>query len=451
MRWEGDPAFRWYKWDNDLKKNIRVTCSDLGFDGGDRTKAKTVEAANRWWLARQKSNSPHHEDFRYWVDEFRKRAAWWRFQQDLSLASKLDDIASKVESYIGIWPDSELAKIVKSVADVGENWGEKHYVKEQAGQPQPPAEKTVEFNLERWLGLKLGEVNSGKRSLAGYDNLRRWMGEFKSFVGATSDVMVIDAARWDSFYGHISGKLSGDSPAWSQSYARDVLVAARSWIVWLSKQAMIPRPLNIEDHKVVVDDPETIVTYTPQEIKTTLEKAPGQLKLHLLLMLNCGHTQQDISDLLRTQIDLKEGTISRKRSKTRGKKKVPTVTYKLWKTTLEELKKWVAECKDEEFALSTKNGKRWVRRRFKDDGTFTKTDSIVSNFRHVRATTGIQKSLKVFRSTSGNLIADSPHRAMRTLFLGQSNILVADRRYANAPNKLLSKAIDWLGKQYGLN
>jgi hypothetical protein len=39
------------------------------------------------------------------------------------------------------------------------------------------------------------------------------------------------------------------------------------------------------------------------------------LTLHLLLMANCGFTQQDVSDLSQDEVDWQLGTITRKRSK----------------------------------------------------------------------------------------------------------------------------------------
>jgi hypothetical protein len=66
--------------------------------------------------------------------------------------------------------------------------------------------------------------------------------------------------------------------------------------------------------------------------------ASDRTKLYILLMLNCGMTQQDISDLLVTEVDWAAGAITRKRSKSADHKGVPTVKYALCPETLRLLR-----------------------------------------------------------------------------------------------------------------
>ena len=83
---------------------------------------------------------------------------------------------------------------------------------------------------------------------------------------------------------------------------------------------------------------KAVETFTDGEIKKLLAKATGQLKLHILLMLNCGYRSTDISDLRDDQVDWTEGRIKRKRSKTENHEDVPEVDYKLWPETFSLLK-----------------------------------------------------------------------------------------------------------------
>ena len=76
------------------------------------------------------------------------------------------------------------------------------------------------------------------------------------------------------------------------------------------------------------------------EVQTLIEAAPGQLKLHLLLMLNCGFTQQDVADLGQEEVDWLAGMISRRRSKTGDHVTVPMVSYRLWPETFELLRRF---------------------------------------------------------------------------------------------------------------
>ena len=61
------------------------------------------------------------------------------------------------------------------------------------------------------------------------------------------------------------------------------------------------------------------------EVPKLIDEAPGQLKLHLLLMANTGMTQTDISDLHPSEVDWERGRVTRKRSKTEDRASVPTV------------------------------------------------------------------------------------------------------------------------------
>lgn len=69
-----------------------------------------------------------------------------------------------------------------------------------------------------------------------------------------------------------------------------------------------------------------------------LQAAVDRTKLYILLMLNCGMTQKDISDLRVEEVDWQEGRIIRKRSKTSKHENVPTVSYLLWQETFRLLR-----------------------------------------------------------------------------------------------------------------
>jgi len=96
-----------------------------------------------------------------------------------------------------------------------------------------------------------------------------------------------------------------------------------------------------------------------REVKEIIEKARGQTKLHILLMLNCGMTQQDLSDLRPEEIDWSAGTITRRRSKTQHNEHTPIVCYRLWRETWTLLQQHGNRTRGH--ALLTTTGKAWVR------------------------------------------------------------------------------------------
>ena len=115
------------------------------------------------------------------------------------------------------------------------------------------------------------------------------------------------------------------------------------------------------------------VFFTNEEIEALLGKAKGQTGLHLLLMLNCGFTQKDISDLHPDEVRLDEGRIVRRRSKGRRYATVPIVSYKLWPVSLRLLGEHRSS--DPKRFLVTKSGRPWVDKEDKD------TDSIRTQFK----------------------------------------------------------------------
>jgi integrase len=56
--------------------------------------------------------------------------------------------------------------------------------------------------------------------------------------------------------------------------------------------------------------------FTADEVRRLLERSPERLRLFVLLMINCGMYQSDISDLGESEVDWDAGTIERPRSKT---------------------------------------------------------------------------------------------------------------------------------------
>jgi hypothetical protein len=108
---------------------------------------------------------------------------------------------------------------------------------------------------------------------------------------------------------------------------------------------------------------KAVEMWTAEEFRAGLDAATGQLRLHLLLMANCGFTQEDISDLLDTEVDWRAGRITRKRSKTHDHSNVPVVNYKLWPPTFALLKEYRS---GRERVMLTASGKCWKRKELID-------------------------------------------------------------------------------------
>ena len=186
------------------------------------------------------------------------------------------------------------------------------------------------------LRLKQAKAEAGAMSAGAYDNTIDCLNHFLNWIGPEAPVTVIDARRWESYWFYVNDKIK--QKVWSCAYAPKVFRTARAFVEWLSKRGLIPLPMNLHDRDLRFGSAtKAVPTMTVDEVRMLVEKATGQLPLHLLLMANCGMTQIDIADLRQHEVNWREGRINRKRSKTGDLDTVPVVNYKLWPLTWELL------------------------------------------------------------------------------------------------------------------
>ncbi|HEY1067804.1 MAG TPA: hypothetical protein VGE52_16900, partial [Pirellulales bacterium] len=168
--------------------------------------------------------------------------------------------------------------------------------------------------------------------------------------------------------------------------------------------------------------------------------------LYFLLMLNCGLTQKDISDLTVAEVDFDGGAITRKRSKTRNRENVPMVSYRLWPETLRLLKQERAQSGDRVLVNRDGGPLKFEELRGKK---LVKIDNVNSAYDRLRRRLKFTKPLKALKKTSASLIRDHKnYTSLESLFLGHASRSVAHRHYAKEPQTLLDDAIAWLGRQY---
>lgn len=308
--------------------------------------------------------------------------------------------------------------------------------------------KTIGDAAKRFIEGKQDEARNKIRSADGADNIRRWLNRFIDFVGRQCAIDSITFDLWERWQRTCRAKSRDTQTA----AAKDEYQTSKSFVRWLWKQDLLQLPKNFSDNMRFPQWTPEIETYSTSEISETVKLASGQLKLHILLMINCGMTQRDISELKHEQIDWKTGVITRKRSKTELSKKTPLVSYKLWKDTLRELKKHLS--KDPVLALTTKSGKPWCRKEIKQDGRLYKADNIATLWRNLRKRNPdavFLKSLKAVKKTSASLLRNNTEFSeFHDFFLGHSEKTTAGRNYAKLDQNKFANAVIWLGRQYGL-
>ncbi len=211
------------------------------------------------------------------------------------------------------------------------------------------------------------------------------------------------------------------------------MAPAKAWVKWLWATGVLrdlPRVLSTEELKITVPDPE-IETFSVEQVKMLLGAATDRTKLYILLGLNCGYTQQDISDLKPSQVDWEAGRITRKRSKTKTMRRVPTVSYSLWVPTLALLKQEMAP-KGSDRVLLTENGGPLLSMR-DAGGKTVKTDAVRLAFRRLKQKKKIDGGFKLLRKTAASMLADNEQfESLKDLFLGHAAASIADKHYARA-------------------
>jgi integrase len=439
-------------------KIYTISCEALGVPP---TKEASYQAANAWWATKRDGldGVESHPTIR---QELARRRDW-AGRNDPELAGALDDRlqrlnhASEDEAVtLALTPDlddrieslRELGVIIpdtisRLVLD-GIMGDQRVFRARHERTAKIPQDRTISAQVARYLeNMRVITRSESGHSVAEYDLISRFVGEFEKWLlqeGRTS-IDDIDANLWEKWYYHVlAGEGAIETKKKRYRYARTL-------VEWLAGKDLIAEPKNLRNRKFRFQGGQRAVpTLTTAEVRALIEAAPGQLKLHLLLMLNCGYTQTDLANLRPDQVDWVEGRIRRKRSKTEDHDGVPEVDYPLWPLTFELLK--LHGNRQGELVLLTKSGLAWVRDVLDDGGKRRKVDAIKSNYVHLAKRGFALKPLKVLRKTSTTLI-EGHNPAYTSHFLGHSPRSIKDRSYVATNGATFDGVIAWLGEQYG--
>ncbi len=415
MTWKASTR-RWRKMHRG--KLYTVSCRQLGTP---ETKEDSWRAANEWW-ERQLATPDQDE-------RVARATQVSRLVQDFA---KLDDQARReaVEALLGVGAYDSLKSQANRIL---------------AGMDTPLPERTVKAQVEAWTTLLRGVCQSGQMSEGRYDAYCRKIRPFVEWVGAESAIDIIDEAKLEGFFNHLSAKVG--TGEYSPTFAHELLMTAKQFVSRLAELKLILLPGNIRsrrfrfNHSVAAK----IETFTVEEVRAILDAANERMRLYLLLMLNCGQYQMDIAELRADEVDWKKGTLTRARSKTR-ERNGPVVTYKLWPETLALLRKLRA---DGDLVLTTERKTPLVCYRL-DDGVFARYDTIQAGWARLGKQMGgkIRLGMKHLRKTSATLLGEHPqYKFYANHFLADSPKSIADRHYVRANDVEFFEALDWLHGQ----
>ncbi len=432
MTWQQDKK-RWRKW---YKKVLyRVTCDELGCPG---TKAESYQAANAWWIKKKAEidgqRPPHPYD--HVISEMQGRKDWL-------ISHGLDPGAysawmKEVEGWKEEKDDPLHPSIVNNLQNSFSPLPEVWHDRFERDQPKNQQDRSIGVQVAGYLDLLMNRVQAKNLSVSEYDSARLCLNVFKGWMGEDSLVKQITPDLWERWY-----KAILDSKV-SIPYKRHRLRHARNFVTWLVGRGFILAPANLHSRLFRLgNDDKEVKPLLVHEVLELIGKAKGILRLHLMLMINCGFTQRDISDLRPEEIVWEEQRIDRRRSKTR-KIRTPYVSWRLWDETWRLLKEYAHRSGDH--ALLTESGRTWMRDEIRN-GKRSKTDSIKSLY----VNAGLASTpLKRLRSTGASLIKKEFGREVGDHWLGHGPKNVSDRSYFAKDQDRLDEAVKWLGEQFDL-
>jgi integrase len=413
-------------------KIYTVSCRQLGTLS---SKSASAAAANAWWSKKQ----AELDNLENLVNQGVKEALFEHVAQEIAKAEE-EYPPQTVEQLENILPWGEesrkLAQTIKT--QVANFWAEK-------------TGKGVSTDVSRlvdgWLSIKKLKADQGgihPTRYQAYANeakiIKAWLAEkpVTRSVEITSPLVT-------EFFTWLQGQAK-----WSKPYRKNIWLTFRAIVRYMHQAdalPVLPKMLDNKDLKITLDEP-VIEVFKLAELRQLLATAKDHSErtyLYLLLMLNCGFYQSDISELTTKTVDLDKGIIRKARSKTAMYK----VRYKLWPETLELLKKFANQNpahRDENghtLVLVNQNGSPLV------PDKQGRIDNIKSAYFNMQRKTGskLNLPLKALRKTGATYLGrHSVYRYFITHYLANSPRGVEARHYRKPSTKQFFKALAWLHK-----
>jgi integrase len=312
--------------------------------------------------------------------------------------------------------------------------------------------------IEQFVAMHQRRHEVGDLSAGRFDTLRRDALHFGSWADANGiTAEKIGAAAVEDYHGSIMGEVA--SGAISRAYARTRWVAFRMLIEWGWEREAWGLPRNLKARRFAINVPATkVATYPIDDLREVLDAAADRTQLYLLLMVNCGMYQSDISDLRPDEVTLSRSPrITRKRSKTADQENTPEVGYPLWPETAKLLK--AHRCDDADRWLVNDAGEPLRADIIDDDGKLRRRDAIRSAVRRTYQKVNAQRKrddrpkmpthdLKLLRKLGADTITQNPKFGGRIadLYLGHSPRSMREKHYAGPEQAKLDEAVAWLGQ-----
>ncbi len=450
--WEGKPNFRWVKMINGERH--RITCKKLGLPDCDWTKEKSWEkaAAHFARIEAELAVAVLEPGAQSAIDLLERKLQFAKINRHVE-SDELESAIEKIERdhhsidgfdtdptlektlgtfrlLGGVVPDGLDSEQLSQIFGSGKLWRDR-----LRNQKQVESVFTLTEQVSKWLEL---EKNRGIEHKT-YLEYKTRSKDIISTLGEQFDCREINTETVTQMYRFYLGAKIQKKRNGFRIFKRFVRILVENDICGL------PKNIDSKLFEFPTIQPKAIKAYDDALVIKTLKELPERARLYALLALNCTMTNKDIANLSKhptngeyasmAWVDLKKGTITRSRIKTK-KKNPPVVTYKLWKSTIKLLKKfWSIH---ERWVLTSKANTKLV-----GDGN---TTDLVSN---QWDNTDSPIMLVSFRTISGTACGSEPLFApYRTLWLANKPSSVTDAHYDATTQATIDKISDYIGNKF---
>ena len=377
-----------------------------------------------------------------WEDILRKLDGKPKPSPENALA-RLGQLVSEID---GIDANSLMAAVASQMA-----------VSQKLPEPKSSESLSVTDAVCKYLAEKRAECLAGSRCPGNYQDHKS---KLQTFLGVAaysgiSDINDVSAEFLSSYRAAQLALLDPNNPnKRAAGTIRARLHYVKTFLTWAYEQELIEYlPRNVASYNKVYVPKPVPEFYTIDEVRILYKAATPLLKACILLALNCGFTQADISSLEWEHIDTRTRLLQKYRTKTaKATRSQLKSSYRLWPLTLETLRDVSKTTTG--IILKSPRGRILRSNKLTKLGNESKHDVIRIAFSELAKQCPKQtrnKTFKHFRKTSANLVAQhyqkTPH--VRDLFLGHS-IQGMSIHYADEYFDLVHEACDTLGKLYSL-
>lgn len=422
---------RWRKTYRGVKYEIYLR--DLSLDPAQWTEMGSYQAANNWWKGKLAEIQKAHPHARI-AELVQPRIAYAERRGMTDEATANKELLAKVLTV----PSANLSPLMSKITlgngtDLASSpvWADR-FAREPKEPPPSKANTSIGAALDSWLTIKRVRAKASSVVMLG-----TYVTQFRKMLDADKPVGSLDEDASERVF-HLL-----DAQSVAPATKRKQWITFKNFVKYAAAKYRFPLPANLDSKEYGWAVPITEKKMPPSaEVLAFVNELPDRLRLYALLAWNCGCNNIDIASLTRGQIDLKAGTLTRRRTKTGEWSSVPKVVYGLWRETARLLAQEMSA--DGELALGDVKGQPlYVTDK---NGSGKLYDKIKSQWRDTLGRSAERPhTLKDFRDFGSIMLQGSPHRSYQQAWLGHSPNTVAGRHYSGTEDVI--EACRWMERQ----